>query len=216
MVEIKNVEVHDLWKSFRASGYPMTIGDPTLSVEDEEATLKRVCTLGKAKSGSGHDNFLKGIHVSFDLKYPMYFSPELQRYNWIDIVSSQSTMHRLTVAGGKLEFHNMFNMYVDHNVIDVVQDYVENYNRLTLGWDKNVYLTEEDWNNAKYFQFMKAISNLPRGYEMWMGVSTNYLQLKTIYNQRKNHKLKEDWSVFCDMCRELPYFLKLIGEKECL
>lgn len=213
MVEIKNVDVHDLWKSFARSGYPMMVGDPTLYDQDKEEVLKRVFTLGKAKSGSGHDNFLKGIHVSFDLKYPMYFSPELQRYNWISIVSSQSTMHRLTVAGGKLDFHNMFNKYVDHMVIDVVQAYVENYNRLSLGWDKNIYATEEEWNNEKYNQFMRAISNLPRGYEMWMGISTNYLQLKTIYKQRKNHKLKEDWGSFCDMCKELPYFLDLIGEK---
>ena len=36
-------------------------------------------------------------------------------------------------------------------------------------------------------------------------VSTNYLQLKTIYKQRKNHKLKEDWGAICTMIEELPY-----------
>ena len=33
----------------------------------------------------------------------------------------------------------------------------------------------------------------------------NYLQLKTIYKQRKNHKLKEDWGAICSMIEGLPY-----------
>ena len=35
-------------------------------------------------------NFRKGIRVSFDIKYPNYISPELQRYGFVDIVSSSS------------------------------------------------------------------------------------------------------------------------------
>lgn len=45
-----------------------------------------------------------------------------------------------------------------------------------------------------------------------MSVSTNYLQLKTMYRQRKHHKLKEDWNAFCQMCEKLPMFLELIGD----
>lgn len=51
------------------------------------------------------------------------------------------------------------------------------------------------------------------GFEMWMTISTNYLQLKTIYSQRKNHKLKEDWGAFCKWCEELPMFLELTQKK---
>jgi hypothetical protein len=39
---------------------------------------------------------------------------------------------------------------------------------------------------------------------------TNYQQLKTMYIQRHNHKLKE-WHVFCDWCVSLPHFLELTG-----
>ena len=58
-------------------------------------SLKRAKALAKAKSGSGHDNWLKGVRVSFDIKYPGYFTPELQRYNFLDIVTSSSKMHML-------------------------------------------------------------------------------------------------------------------------
>ena len=37
--------------------------------------------LSNAISGSGHDNFLKGIIVQFDLKYPEYFSPRFNLKN---------------------------------------------------------------------------------------------------------------------------------------
>lgn len=45
-----------------------------------------------------------------------------------------------------------------------------------------------------------------------MRVSTNYLQLKTIYKQRRNHKLKEDWGAICNMIEELPYPELIIGD----
>ena len=41
-------------------------------------------------------------------------------------------------------------------------------------------------------------------------MTTNYRQLKTIYLQRKNHKLKE-WHEFCAWCESLPYFMELVG-----
>ena len=69
MVEIKNVQVYGLEKSFKVSGYPMSIGDPDdIPEQSMEDMLKRAKTLGSAISGSGHDNFLKGIIVQFDIK----------------------------------------------------------------------------------------------------------------------------------------------------
>lgn len=39
-------------------------------------------------------------------------------------------------------------------------------------------------------------------------MTTNYRQLKTIYFQRKDHKLDE-WHKFCDWCESLPLFKEL-------
>lgn len=68
---------------------------------------------------------------------------------------------------------------------------------------------------AKYKQdvyeaFMRVISNCPMGCELFVRVSTNYEQLATIYRQRKNHKLKEDWGAFIDFIKQLPYADELI------
>jgi len=44
-------------------------------------------------------------------------------------------------------------------------------------------------------------------------MTTNYQQLKTMFTQRKNHKLSE-WHEFCDWCESLPEFTNLTGCKK--
>ena len=46
----------------------------------KDTDKKRAEKLARTPNGSGHNNFLKGIIVQFDLQYPEYFSPQLQRY----------------------------------------------------------------------------------------------------------------------------------------
>jgi hypothetical protein len=196
MVEIKNVKVYGLHESMKRSGYPMQTGEPEIDLYLNDSDIARATKLSNTPQGSGHSNFLKGIVVQLDIKYPQYFTPQLQRYHWIDIISSNSKMHRLVTKASQDDFHTSFNKYVDNDMIARIKEYVDKYN------------TEDD----KYFYFMKALSNLPMGYELWMGISTNYLQLTTIYNQRKNHRLTEDWGAFCTMIENLPYSYFITGE----
>ena len=73
----------------------------------------------------------------------------------------------------------------------------------------------EDYNREpSYENFMAVVSNCPMGLELFMRCSTNYLQLKTIYRQRKGHKLKEDWGAFLSFIEELPYAKELIIGKD--
>lgn len=213
MLKVVNVEVFGLERAIKASGNPMTLGDiNSIPYETEgyangprleQKDFDRANNLGAAERGSGHDNFLSGIIVQFDVKYPQYWSMEFQRYHFAQIVSSQSKMHRLCLAATKEEFDGMFNKYVDPDAIARVRMYVDAYNATPAHGDWNGY--------DRYHWFMKALSNLPMGYEMWMTVTTNYLQLKTIYAQRRCHKLQEDWGPFCDMIEELPRFRELCG-----
>lgn len=189
MLEISNVRVYDLKESIIASRNAMRLTPPEYTDEEFEKSLPRAIQLANTKNGSGHQTFLSGIRVSFDLKYPNYISPELQRYHWIDIVTSSSKMHRLT----KMDMDVCFNEYVTQNSINQMKQLIKQYN-----------------DNPTYERFMYVISNCPQGVELFMRVSTNYLQLKTIYHQRKTHKLKEDWGNFCKEIRTLPYAQELI------
>ena len=51
------------------------------------------------------------------------------------------------------------------------------------------------------------------GFELTARFTSNYLQEKSIRNQRKGHKL-EEWTYYREWQDKLPYFLELIGEKE--
>ena len=200
MLEISNVKVYDLRESIIASGNAMRIEPVPYSDEEFEKGLKRMKRLVHSSLSTNvhcHDNALTGIRVSFDVKYPQYWSLEFQRYHFADIVTSSSKMHRLC----KMDIANACNKYVSNETIEQMEKLVDRYN----------YAVEKGAEEGVIYEnFMKMISNCPMGLELFERVSTNYKQLQTIYYQRKDHKLKEDWGAFCKMIKELPYFEELI------
>lgn len=233
MTEIKNVEVYDIKECIVASGLamrtePFDYGKEYTNAVKFEKHLKRCLRLVKASKSTDvhcHDNFLTGIRVSFDIKYPQYLSPEMQRYHFFDIVTSMSKMHRLS----KISLRQASNKYTSPEVIRIVQTAIDNYNNIlsdetidTFGyWDSS---TEYDkWieikgrKEALYAAFMVMVSSCPLGLELWMRISTNYKQLQTIYYQRRHHKLAEDWGAVINMIEHLPYFKEFIlGEDNTL
>jgi hypothetical protein len=148
-----------------------------------------MCGLGEA-----HDNFLNGIIVQFDLTFSNKAWVELQRYHFIDFISSQSTMHRIT----KFNLDEAYNEYVDQRVIDIMKELVAEYNSKDLA-DR----TAED--------YLRILYSNPAGFELTAGMTTNYRQLKTIYRQRKSHRLPE-WRELCNWIKKLPYSDWITGE----
>ena len=184
MLQIENWKVYDLKESVIACRNAMRITPAQITDEEFNASMPRAIMLANSPSGSGHQTFLSGIRVSFDIKYPNYISPELQRYHWIDIVSSSSKMHRLS----SMDMDTCFNKYVTDESKEQMKRLVKKFNE-----------------TKSYEDFMVMLSNCPQGIELFMRVSTNYLQLRTLYRQRKTHKLKEDYGAVCEFIEKLPY-----------
>ena len=189
MLQIENWKVYDLKESVIACRNAMRINPAPITDEEFEKSLPRAIMLANSPSGSGHQTFLSGIRVSFDIKYPNYISPELQRYHWIDIVSSSSKMHRLS----SMDMETCFNKYVTDESKEQMKRLVKKFNE-----------------TKSYEDFMAMLSNCPQGIELFMRVSTSYLQIRTIVHQRYNHKLREDWGAFIDFARDLPYAREFI------
>jgi hypothetical protein len=189
MVTIDNIKVYDLKECVIACRNAMRITPPEYTEEEFSKALPRAIQLAKCGGGSGHSNFRKGIRVSFDIKYPNYFSPELQRYAFVDIVASSSKMHKLV----SMDMDACFNKYVVAQSKELMKRLIAQYNEC-----------------KSYENFMRVLSNCPLGVELFMRCSTNYEQLATIYRQRKSHRLKEDWGAFCEMIENLPYANELI------
>lgn len=230
MVEIKNIEVYNLERAVIASGNVMRLEPAECTKEEFERGLARCKKLSKLGGGTGHSNFRTGILVTFDLKYPQYFSKQIQRYHFLQYVSSTSMMHRIT----KMDFDKCCNKYVSRLSKAHMEDLVSFYNRFEaamdsvddwyqvfgeyktfveyFGDDREIDITSK--KSVLYDCYMRIISNCPMGAELTVHVSTNYEQLATIYKQRKNHKLKEDWGAFCKFIEELPYAKELIIGEE--
>ena len=176
---VANVHVYGLEDSVRASKYPMAV-----STDDCTTVItKRTNSLANAEKGSGHDQFLTGIIAQFDLTFSVKAWVEAERYHFLDFVSSQSTMHRIA----KFDIDKQCNQYVDADVIRVLERLKEEYNA--------------DQTSENY---LKLLYNVPVGFQLTARMTTNYRQLKTIYAQRKNHRLPE-WREFCGWIETLPH-----------
>ena len=101
--------------------------------------------LGTSKKGEGHDQFLTGIRVAFDLTFSNKAWVEMERYRFVEFVSSQSTMHRVS----KFDISMQVNEYVTSNTIDEV-------NRL-----KDAYIKSQDKED-----YLRLLYNLPSGFEL--------------------------------------------------
>lgn len=203
MVEITNVSVSELKESVIACRNAMRLVPPEYTDEEFEKSLPRAIKLVEASRNGVvkcHDNWLTGVRVAFDIKYPNYFTPELQRYHFLDIVTSSSKMHKLV----KMDMDACFNKYVCVGAKEMMKELIAQYNAAVA--DEN----HADYNDRVYKAFMRVVSNCPLGVELFMRCNTNYKSLQTIYHQRKNHKLKEDWGAFCDFIRALPYAKEFI------
>ena len=159
---------------------------------------KRLSNLSQSVNGSGHDTALKGIIVQFNLTFSLKAWLQAERYNWLDFVSSCSTMHCIT----KMDIRSQCNKYVWKTTIDQLEGAVKHYNSIE---DKNSEEAKE--------MFLNIIYNIPSGFELTARMTTNYLQLKTIYAQRRHHKLP-CWQMFCDWIEELPKSEWITEEKK--
>lgn len=186
-MKIENVKIYDLEESIAASKYPMSTDTEKCKSNITDTVIK----LAQSNKGEGHDNFLQGILVSFDLTFSNKAWVELERYNFINFVSSQSTMHKIA----KFDLKTQYNKYVDKRMIDIMEELKNTYNKTQ---DKEDYL--------------KLLYSNPSGFELTARLTTNYRALKTVYSQRKNHRLPE-WREFCKWIETLPHSYLICGEQ---
>ena len=183
---VSNVNVFGLSDSIKASKYPKSVDTDSCT----NVITSTVCNLASAPCGQGHDQFLTGVVVQFDLTFSLKAWTEAQRYHFLDFVSSQSTMHRIT----KFELGKQCNKYVHPGIIAMEQSLIDAYNE-----------------NPTPENYLRVLYNIPTGFRLTARMTTNYRQLKTIYYQRKKHRLPE-WREFCEWIETLPKFRELILE----
>jgi hypothetical protein len=182
---IQNCKVYGLNESVKASKYPMAVDIRKCTSDVTDRTIK----LANCVTGTGHDQFLTGIIVQFDLTFSIKAWVEAERYHFFDFVSSQSTMHRVA----KFDIDKQCNEYVHCGTISIVKGLLDCYN-----------------NDPTPENYLRLLYNIPVGFCLTARMTTNFRQLKTIYQQRKDHRLPE-WREFCAFIETLPHSNLITG-----
>lgn len=181
---VSNAAVYGLEESIVRAKFPMATDVAALNSH----MTKGILALAQSAKGSGHDNWLNGVVVQFDLTFTVKAWTEAERYHFLDFVSSQSTMHRIA----RFDLDNQYDPHTDPRVVEIMKELVAKYNETQ---------DPED--------YLRLLMTNPCGFKLTAGMTTNYRQLKTIYAQRRTHRLPE-WRQFCAWVETLPYAAELI------
>ena len=163
-------------------------------------------------AGDEHAKFTRQIFVSVDITAPLYWWKEFDTYKVGTVANSTSTMHKLSsipITKEMFEFDNP-DLLIDRYTIPhggecetVFDDYIDDI----VDMCENLRLKFKETGDASYWRALVQI--LPNAYVQTRTVTMSYANLRNIYFQRKNHKLKE-WHDFCDWIKQLPYSKDLI------
>ena len=211
MVNFQTIEVAGFAPAIMGMRHPLKSYDKADSSYDEEGILhigqndydlaKRLCQAG----GPEHAKFLRQIEVWVNITAPRFWWPEFDTYKIGTTANSQSTMHTLMRDGVKEEdFYFYFGE--DSLANDAFRSYLFNINTLI-----DVYKQLEAGEiKEQYFEKIKAM--LPEGFIQTRMVSLNYQVLRTMYNQRKSHRLSGWNTDFVNWIKTLPVSEWITGD----
>lgn len=202
MLTVAHAEVLNLHNAIRGARNPMNSwarSDSYFNDKGEfilgENDLSLAIRLRKA--GSDHRKYLRQVFVTVDITAPLYWWKEYDTYKVSTVANSTSTMHKITSAPFALSQFSCDRM--DEGTLVVMQIILDKLEELRIQ-----FLETKD----KQFWY-DIIQLLPSSYNQMRTCTMNYETLINIYHARKNHKLDE-WHVFCDFIRTLPYADELI------
>ena len=194
MIKIENIDVYGFETAIRGARNPMNSWDRMDScynngefeIGENDYKLLKNLTI----AGPEHRKWNRMVTVTMDITAPLYFFKEYDTYKVGTVANSCSTMHKIQAKKFEMSdfsIEHLRSLRVMHEVIDELNFYRDKFNK-----DKK----KEDW--------WEMIQLLPTSYNQKRTVHLNYEVLGTIYHQRRHHKLDE-WHVFCDTIKTLPY-----------
>ncbi len=206
MIKLERTSVLNFENAVRGARNPLNSWDKMDSFTDENGNFilgendlslaRRLCS-----AGSDHRKFIRQIFVSVDITAPLYWWKEYDTYKVATVANSTSTMHKVTSK--KFELSDFSCDKLDEDSLAFMQTVIDKLEELRLK-----YLETKDkqiWYDI--------IQLLPSSYNQMRTCTMNYENLISMYYARKTHKLDE-WHVFCDWVKALPYADVMILVKE--
>jgi hypothetical protein len=206
MLKLERTSVMNFENAIRGARNPMNSWAKSDSAYDDKgnyilgendlALARKLC-----RAGSDHRKFVRQIFVSADITAPLYWWKEFDTYKVATVANSTSTMHKIHAKPFELADFSVDKLSDGAlAAFRTYMDYMEaTRRRFVETKDKR------DWYDL--------IQLLPSSYNQLRTVTMNYETLINIYYARRAHKLDE-WHVFCDWIRTLPYADDLICCRE--
>ena len=206
MLKLERTSVMNLENAMRGARNPMNSWAKSDSAYDDKgnyilgendlALARKLC-----RAGSDHRKFVRQIFVSADITAPLYWWKEFDTYKVATVANSTSTMHKIHAKPFELADFSVDKLSDGAlAAFRTYMDYMEaTRRRFVETKDKR------DWYDL--------IQLLPSSYNQLRTVTMNYETLINLYYARRAHKLDE-WHVFCDWIRTLPYADDLICCRE--
>lgn len=206
MIQLERTSVMNFENAMRGARNPLNSWDRMDSSYDEKGNFllgpKDLELAGRlCRAGSDHRKFIRQIFVSVDITAPLYWWKEYDTYKVATVANSTSTMHRIHRKAFEMEDFSCDQMTPETRAF--METMVAHLEAIRLKYLETK--SKKDWYDL--------IQLLPSSYNQMRTCSLNYETLTNIYYARKNHKLDE-WHVFCDWVRNLPYGRELILAKE--
>jgi len=206
MIKIERTSVMNIENAIRGARNPLNSWDKMDSAynEDGEYILgENDLGLGMrlAKAGSDHRKFIRQIFVSVDITAPLYWWKEFDTYKVGTVANSTSTMHKIHSKPIVMEDFSFDRLTPEsEKFAKEMVDYIESVRLKYM----------EDKDKAYWWDLIQL---LPSSYNQMRTCTMNYENLTNMYYARRNHKLDE-WHVFCDWIKSLPYAEEFIITKE--
>ena len=185
----------DSWKDCDTTSHMASFGEKDL----ELLTKLSGCDSSERK-------FLRMMPVLMDINAPLYFWKEFDTYKVGTVSNSCSTMHKIMA--------NPFNeqTFSTDQMLSVggatMVDIIQTLNDIRGRW---LECTDPQIKKELWYTIIQL---LPSSWNQLRTVMLNYEVLKTMYKQRRNHKLGE-WRGFCDyISKKMPYPEFITGGKK--
>ena len=202
MIKIENIDVYGFETAIRGARNPMNSWDRMdtgynngeFEIGENDYKLLKNLTI----AGPEHRKWNRMVTVTMDITAPLYWWKEYDTYKVGTVANSCSTMHKIQAK--EFELDDFSYEHLLDNSLDALVDVIDilNYHREAF----NTY--EDEYAHDKKDYWWQMIQLLPSSYNQKRTVYLNYEVLGTIYHQRRHHKLDE-WHVFCDTIKRLPY-----------
>ena len=174
-------------------------GDKELFVlgEKDKQLLLNLCSAGDPS----HRKVLRQLPVIMDIKAPLYWWKQMDKYQVSTVTNAESTMHCLTKELFKLEDFSI--QEEDLSIYFYPKSVLKKLIRQLNEWRFDFLETKDE----RYWYAINEL--LPQSYNQTRCWSGNYEVLINIINQRSNHKLSE-WHTFCEyMLENVPYLKEI-------